>query len=441
MTIVSKTDSQKDDHLSLPLEIDDGRWNKVFSHMLVVLSLLCITLLILAFFAPIREIVVARGQITPVGDLIEVQHLEGGIVSKIESREGDYVKEGDLLITMDAADVNTQHQQSVAKRNWLLLERVRLVALLKDQKPDFGSVLQNEIDFQNQMANFDAAVKANNAEVQTAELKIAQRNSELVVLKADQHKYTSDEEIYRRRLEKMELLFSKGFLTRQKLDDVKLKYQESHWNRIRTLSELEVARKKLSESESALEKLIANQRKEWFDELNSVEEEISLLDEAIKNYSKKITRQLVHAPADGIVHAMAVKNSGQVIDQGEIVAMIVPESSKVEAHIRLAPEHIGHVNKGMSAKVILTTYDSETYGSAKGEISLLSPTTSLDQNGEPYYSAVIQLDSHYLEIGDTQVPILPGMVADAEIQAGSKSLMRYLLKPVYRSVGRAFSER
>lgn len=441
MTITSKTDSQKDDHLSLPLEIDDGRWNKVFSHLLVVLSLLCITLLILAFFAPIREIVVARGKITPVGDLIEVQHLEGGIVSKIDAKEGDRVKKGDLLITMDAADVNTQHQQSVAKRNWLLLERVRLVALLEGREPDFGAVSENEIGIQNQLANFTAAAKANDADIQTAELKIAQRNSELVVLETDKHKYTSNQEIHRQRLQVMERLHAKGFLTRQKLDETKLKYQEAHWSRLRALSELEVARKRLSESESGLEKLIANQRKEWFDALNAVEEEISILDEAIKNYSKIITRQFVHSPADGIVHAMAVKNSGQVIGQGEIVTMIVPESNKVEAHIRLAPEHIGHVNTGMPAKVILTTYDSETYGSAKGKISLVSPTTSLDEAGEPFYSATIQLDTHYLKTGNTQVPILPGMVADAEIQAGSKSLMRYLLKPVYRSVGRAFSER
>ena len=37
--------------------------------------------------------------------------------------------------------------------------------------------------------------------------------------------------------------------------------------------------------------------------------------------------------------------------------------------------------------------------------------------------------------------ILPGMVVQADIITGSKSLMKYLLKPVYRSLDVGFTER
>jgi multidrug efflux pump subunit AcrA (membrane-fusion protein) len=39
------------------------------------------------------------------------------------------------------------------------------------------------------------------------------------------------------------------------------------------------------------------------------------------------------------------------------------------------------------------------------------------------------------------LPLLPGMVVEASIITGSKSIMRYLLKPVQRSLDRAFTEK
>jgi len=35
----------------------------------------------------------------------------------------------------------------------------------------------------------------------------------------------------------------------------------------------------------------------------------------------------------------------------------------------------------------------------------------------------------------------PGMTVDAEIVSGSKSLLQYMLKPIYRGIDIAFSER
>ena len=99
MPLKRKPGSIPNESLSLPLEIDDGRWSNIFGYLLGVLSLLCVVLFSLTAFAPIREVVTARGQIIPADDLIEVQHLEGGIVGNIEIKEGDVVSKGDLLIS------------------------------------------------------------------------------------------------------------------------------------------------------------------------------------------------------------------------------------------------------------------------------------------------------------------------------------------------------
>ena len=43
--------------------------------------------------------------------------------------------------------------------------------------------------------------------------------------------------------------------------------------------------------------------------------------------------------------------------------------------------------------------------------------------------------------GENTRPVLPGMVVQANVVTGSKSLMRYMLKPIVRSLDTAFGER
>ena len=60
---------------------------------------------------------------------------------------------------------------------------------------------------------------------------------------------------------------------------------------------------------------------------------------------------------------------------------------------------------------------------------------------KPYFKVQIALDQNEFKRKSMAYPVLPGMVVTADIVTGSKSLARYLLKPVYRSMDVAFSER
>ncbi|MCV6602869.1 MAG: HlyD family type I secretion periplasmic adaptor subunit, partial [Cohaesibacter sp.] len=63
------------------------------------------------------------------------------------------------------------------------------------------------------------------------------------------------------------------------------------------------------------------------------------------------------------------------------------------------------------------------------------------ERGEPYFKIQIALDDNNLLREGDSYPVLPGMVVTADILTGEKSLARYLLKPVFRSLDQAFTER
>src|SRR3978361_824634 len=62
--------------------------------------------LLWAAFAPLNEGVPSAGQVSIDTKRKPVQHMQGGIVKEVLVREGDRVKEGQLLIKLDAATAN-----------------------------------------------------------------------------------------------------------------------------------------------------------------------------------------------------------------------------------------------------------------------------------------------------------------------------------------------
>ena len=96
-----------------------------------------------------------------------------------------------------------------------------------------------------------------------------------------------------------------------------------------------------------------------------------------------------------------------------------------------------YIKLGQKAAVKITTYDFARFGAVDGEVSKISATTFKDRQDEIYYKAEIKLAKN--SVGDN--PVLPGMVTEIDIITGERTLLRYLLRPVFQSLDAAFSER
>ena len=71
----------------------------------------------------------------------------------------------------------------------------------------------------------------------------------------------------------------------------------------------------------------------------------------------------------------------------------------------------------------------------------LSATTFKDDDGTIYYKGVIRLSKTHVGDNPIENMILPGMTVDVDVNTGERTLLRYLLRPVYESMDRAFVER
>ena len=83
-------------------------------------------------------------------------------------------------------------------------------------------------------------------------------------------------------------------------------------------------------------------------------------------------------------------------------------------------------------------YDYTIYGTLKGYVDVVSADTFKDENsrsvyGDPQYKVRFIVDRENLTSRQARIEIRPGMQAQAELQTGAKSVLQYLLKPLYKS--------
>lgn len=153
------------------------------------------------------------------------------------------------------------------------------------------------------------------------------------------------------------------------------------------------------------------------------------------------SRLEIVAPVRGIVQELAANTVGGVIAPGAPIAMVVPVEDELIVEARISPIDVGHVKIGDKATVKITTYDFARLGAIDGVVEKISPTTFKDQDGTVYYLATLRLAKNHVGEHPDGNLILPGMVAEVDIMAGERTILRYLLRPIYQSLDAAMTER
>lgn len=94
----------------------------------LVLAALLIGTLIL-FIAKIDVVVSAQGIIIPEGEIKLLQPLEGGVISKINVRAGDFVKKGEVLMEIDPSAVEPDYESKKENLARITMEKECLETL------------------------------------------------------------------------------------------------------------------------------------------------------------------------------------------------------------------------------------------------------------------------------------------------------------------------
>jgi HlyD family secretion protein/adhesin transport system membrane fusion protein len=391
--------------------------------------------------ARLDEVSVTQGQILPAGSVRVVQHLEGGIVRDILARDGDLVEAGQTLVRLDpvasAADLAAARTAAAA----LALRAERLRAVVEGRAPNFDAVGDHPELVAAELDLMSAATASRKQQQQVLDAEIAEKAAEVRVLEERRAAAAQQVALAREELALRETLYEERLLSKIVYLETQRAVAGADAELAETIAAIAKLGKEVTSAEERRAELDARLDHEAAEELGAVERELAEVRAGLARLEDRVARLDVVAPVRGIVKGLAVTTIGGVLAPGAEVLQIVPVAETLVAETRLSPRDAGAVRAGQRARVGVSAYDPHRYGYATGRVLDVSATTFVDDEGLPYYRVRIALDGDTVGEDGPLGPLLPGMTVQADIATGERTVLAYLLTPVYDSLDGAFRER
>lgn len=391
--------------------------------------------------------VVASGTVTVESNYKSIQHLDGGIVSKIFVKNGDHVAEGEVLLKLDdtAAKANLG---VVMGRVWDL--RVQQARLEAEQQGKASFTVPASVDANDpavakiaasQKALFDARRAAHLGEESVLTQRVAQLSDEIKSLQAQQGATVKQGQINARELASVMPLYEKGFVNQQRVAPLQREQARLEGETGRINAEIAKARAGLSEAELKLAQSEKDFMSQVIDELRKVQSALAEQEEQAKSLADKVARTEIRAPRSGRVNALAAHTEGGVVTPASVIAQIIPDGDRFIVEAQIPPQEIDKVHEKQKAHVRFSAFNARTTPKLDGTVDVVSPAQITDpQTQKSYFTARIEIRADELKKIGTGHELVPGMPAEVYIETTSRSLLSYFLKPLSDVLARTFRE-
>ena len=427
--------------LSQSAMLEEARTPYLIRTTMLIICLAFFIFVAWSAFTKIKEMARTTGEIIPSSYVQSIQHLEGGIVAEILVRDDESVKKGQVLIRLKGENVKADYKRVQAKIHFLRLKQARLRAFLSGDREKFDHIskkistdsIQEDLlvsmlaglKRQQEILRQQLSQKKEQKRLLEEELQTAKK-----ALKIAQTAFKTQEKLYREHL-----VAETNYLAVVR----EVNQQQGQVNQLKI--KINQAEEAIGEYEWRLQSLEAETRNRALEKLGALEGEIAETEALLKKLEEQIARLAIRSPVDGLVKGLEVHTIGGVVAPGRQLMEIVPAGSDLLAEVKISPNDIGHIKLGYPVIVKITSYDFSRYGAINGKVTGLSATTFANQHGQTFYKGMISLEKNYVGNTPGQNVILPGMIVNADIITGEKSLLAYFLKPIYKALNSAFRER
>ena len=371
-----------------------------------------------------------------------IQHLEGGIIREILVADGDVVRSGQTLISLDdtkaRSEVDSLQGQlwdATAREARLLAEQQgeERVSFPSNESPAAAAVLARQKDI------FETRRQVFQSQVAVIREKRSQVEREIVGLKAQADASAQRAAIVREEAAMVAELVSKGLERRPRYLNLQRETADIDGRRGEIAAQISRAEQVISESQATLLKLESDRQNEIAQSLREAQNQIFQLRERLRAADDQLSRTQVKAPEDGVVTELRVHTPGGVIGAGVPLMDLVPLQDRLIVTARVRPEDIDVVRPGLKADVHLMPYNQRRVPRLEGIVTHVSADRLVDKRtDQPYYAAKIRVQDPRVTEG--RVQIIPGMPTQVFIKTGHGSVALYALRPLLDSFDNAFRE-
>lgn len=402
-----------------------------------------------AMTSNIAGAVIATGQIKVDQNRQVIQHPDGGVVTELAVEEGAQVRQGDVLIRLDPAEIASQLAVARGQLNELRARRARLeaerdavdevafvaelVAAAADD-PELADILRGQENL------FAARRETLDREVEQLARRADQITSQIGGLRAQRAALDRQRDLIAEDLAAQQDLLDRGLAQAARV----LGLQREEADILGAMGEIDAsiaeAEGRRTEVELAALQLENERREEAIAELRQVRVQEEELAETARALARRLDQMDLRAPVSGIVYGLTVFGPQSVVRPAEPVLFVVPQDRPLVISARIAATDVDEVSVGQDVVLRFPAFDMRTTPELFGRVVRVSADAFADETtGASFYEAEIVLNE-----GEaarlTDRTLLPGMPVEAFIRTEDRTPMAYLLRPLTDYFNRAFRE-
>jgi HlyD family secretion protein len=393
--------------------------------------------------------VIAQGSLVVDSNVKKVQHPTGGVVAELRVRDGDIVKEGEIVIKLDDTQTRANLQIVAKGLDELAARKAREEAeidgmdgvtfpselMARQGDPEIDRILVGETRLFEIRRKTREGLKAQLNE------RIAQSQEEITGLTAQVDSKDKQIEWIKKELEGVRELWNKQLVQFNRVTALEREQARLEGERGQLVASIAQSKGKISETKIQILQIDQDMRTEDGKDLAEIRGKNAELVEKKVAAEDQLKRIDIRAPQDGMVHQLDVHTVGGVISAGQQIMLVVPAADKLIVEAKVQPQDIDQVRVGQAAVLRFTNFNMRTTPELNGEVHLVSADVTQDQrSGASYYTVRIAVSTQEIaRLG--AVKLVPGMPVEVFIQTNVRTVVSYFMRPFHDQIAKVFREK
>lgn len=406
--------------------------------------------LVWATFAPLDKGVPLSGTVVKESNRKAIQYQAEGIVQDILVNDGDHVKQGQVLVRMNSTQVKSNMDVTMAQYLGGRAAEARLQTELagKSQIPFPSKLLPYKDDprvpgimmLQEQLLNSRQSALRN--ELAGADENIAGITSQAHGLEESRNAKKEQLAIAKEQMDSTRELAAEGYIARNRFLDLQRTYSQLLGQIAEDVGNLGRSRRQIAELNLRKMQRTQEYQKEVRTQLAETQKEAEALEGRLKGQAFEVGSVEIKSPVDGTVLGSTVFTRGGVVSPGAKMMEIVPTDDSVVVEGQLAVNLIDKVHPGLPVELIFAAFNSNKTPHIQGTVIQVAADRAVEERtGNPYYKVRAKVTPEGAKmIAAKKMAVVPGMPVEIFVKTGERSMMSYLLKPVFDRAKTSMSE-
>ena len=342
---------------------------------------------IVTLFLPWTQNIKSKGKVTTLKQEHRAQKINSPIPGKIAKwfvKEGDFVKKGDTILFL------TEIKEDYLDPN--LIGRTQSQVDAKKGSIEYyqGKITTTDMQIANIM-------QAKKLKIEQLNNKINQLNNKLTAEKADLIANENETQLLKNQYERLLTMYEEGLVSQTQLQQRNIQYQNAIAKKITTENKIAQTQQELinirieqNSIEQEYTEKVNKAEGDKFQNLSQIavaQGDVAKLENQVSNYTIRNGMYIVTAPQDGQVVQANKSGIGEILKDGETIAMIVPTRIDYGVEMFIRPMDLPLLNVGQTVRftfdgypaIVFSGWPESSFGTFSGIV--VSYENSIGENG------------------------------------------------------------